>query len=200
MYGLRGESTAGVFIADKLSKGRTSKVMEVQGLNEPYRYGANRLGDSTGIKSEAYAVDASGWDGEEDHRVGGQETVLMAITDKPFECPSCQTTQEVYLTSRAPWNKKLRALLGVPVHRCICCHRGFSEPEVREIFLRGQRIEVSSTFLRPTDGKGVDEVMREIAEAEQSKNKRRAEKMTSHKHDPAGELESAEFKPPFSRH
>ncbi len=175
--------------------------MEVQGLNEPYRYVANRLGDATGITSEAHAVvHASGGDGEEDHLGAGQGTVLMATTDKPFECPSCQTKQEVHLTSRASWNKKLRAFLGVPVHRCICCRRTFSEIEVREAFFRAQRIEVSSTFLRPADGKGVDEVMREIAEAEQNKNKRRAEKVAAHTHDPAGELERAEFKPPFSRH
>ncbi len=175
--------------------------MAFQGLNEPYLYAGNRLPDSTGIRSEAHAViDASGWDGEEVRLRAGQETILMAATDKPFECPSCQTVQEVSLISRAPWNKKLRALLGVPVHRCICCHRRFSEVEVQEVFFRGHRIEVSSTFLRPADGKGVDEVMREIAEAEQNKSKRRTEKAPSHKYDPASELERAEFKPPFSRH
>jgi hypothetical protein len=63
--------------------------------------------------------------------------------------------------------------MGIPAYRCRFCRRGFSgfDPETDEPVIKQLDERVISTFLRPTDNRSFDDLIRDLARDEQEQRK-----------------------------
>jgi hypothetical protein len=100
-------------------------------------------------------------------RATGGSKPSTGATGNSVTCPGCDTIRQLQHSTREAWTKKIRALFGLPAHRCRACHRRFSDEDANETQLvERHRVNVLSTFLRPDDDRGFSDLVGKIAQAE----------------------------------